>query len=406
MIADDLLPLARPIDQLHPLPGNPRIGNVEAVMRSYNTFGQRKPIVARRDGTVIAGNHQLEAAKRLGWTEIAVVYVDDDDTTAQAFALADNRTAELGTYDNEALAAMLQAVSIDAELLEATAYTIDDVKDLLAEIEPLPPMIGDTDEIPDTAPAKTVKGDVWILGNHRLMCGDSTVPTDMDRLMGKDKANLVWTDPPYGVAYVGKTADAMTIENDDMDVKELEQFLLASLGNTLTHTKPGAVWYVAAPSGVPSLAFSTVLHALKVWRHTLVWVKDTFVMGRADYHYRHEIMYYGWTEGAAHQAPPDRKQDTVWEITRPKANREHPTMKPIELIVKSINNSSNKGDLVVDPFGGSGSTLIACQETGRIARLMELDEHYCDVICKRFQQVTGVMPISEATGQEHDFLTE
>ena len=406
MIADDLLPLARPIDQLHPLPGNPRIGNVEAVMRSYNTFGQRKPIVARRDGTVIAGNHQLEAAKRLGWTQIAVVYVDDDDTTAQAFALADNRTAELGTYDNEALAAMLQAVSIDAELLEATAYTMDDVNDLLAEIEPLPPMIGDTDQIPDTAPAKTVKGDVWILGNHRLMCGDSTIPTDMDRLMGKDKANLVWTDPPYGVAYVGKTADAMTIENDDMDVKELEQFLLASLGNTLTHTKPGAVWYVAAPSGVPSLAFSTVLHALKVWRHTLVWVKDTFVMGRADYHYRHEIMYYGWTEGAAHQAPPDRKQDTVWEITRPKANREHPTMKPIELIVKSINNSSNKGDLVVDPFGGSGSTLIACQETGRIARLMELDEHYCDVICKRFQQVTGVMPISEATGQEHDFLTE
>jgi site-specific DNA-methyltransferase (adenine-specific) len=129
-------------------------------------------------------------------------------------------------------------------------------------------------------------------------------------------------------------------------------------------------------------------------------------MGRADYHYRHEIMYYGWTEGAAHQTPPDRKQDTVWEITRPKANREHPTMKPIELIVKSIENSSNKGDLVIDPFGGSGSTLIACQQTGRLARLVELDEHYCDVICKRFQQVTGIKPIAEATGQEHDFITE
>ncbi len=405
MIADDLKALAQPIESLKSLPGNPRRGNVEAVMRSYQAFGQRKPVVARRDGTVIAGNHQLEAAKRLGWPELAVVFVDDDDTTAQAFALADNRTADLGDYDQVALMEMLQAVSINPELLEATAYSAEDLKELVKSLEPIPPM-GDTESVPEQAPAKTVKGDIWILGNHRLVCGDSTMPTDMQKLMGKEKANLVWTDPPYGVAYVGKTADAMTIENDDMDVKELENFLLASLGNTLTHTKPGAVWYVAAPSGVPSLAFSTVLHALKVWRHTLVWVKDTFVMGRADYHYRHEIMYYGWTEGAAHQTPPDRKQDTVWEITRPKANREHPTMKPIELIVKSIENSSNKGDLVIDPFGGSGSTLIACQQTGRLARLVELDEHYCDVICKRFQQVTGIKPIAEATGQEHDFITE
>jgi DNA modification methylase len=405
MIAPDLQPLARPIADLHSLPGNPRRGNVEAVMESYRTFGQRKPVVALRDGTVIAGNHQLEAARRLGWTEIAVVYVEDDDTTAKAYALADNRTAELGTYDNFDLAQMLKAVSVDEALFDATGYTDKDLKDLLKAIEPLP-TITDADDVPEQAPAKTVPGDVWVLGPHRLVCGDSTDSTVSARLMGDTKADLVWTDPPYGVAYVGKTADAMTIENDDMNVKELEQFLFNALGNTHVHTRPGAVWYVAAPSGVPSLAFSTVLHALKVWRHTLVWVKDTFVMGRADYHYRHEIMYYGWTEGAAHQTPPDRKQDTVWEITRPKANREHPTMKPIDLIVKSLENSTNKGDIVIDPFGGSGSTLIACHQTGRIARLIELDPTYCDVICARFQKATGILPIAEATGQEHDFTLD
>jgi len=401
MILPDLQHLARPITDLKPLPGNPRRGDVDAVMRSYNQFGQRKPIVARPDGTVIAGNHQLEAAKRLGWSEIAVVTVDDDDLTAKAYALADNRTADLGTYDELALKDLLDAVAIDTDLLLATGYTQQDIDAMIEQIPPT--MTGDPDDIPDMAPAKTVKGDVWLLGDHRLICGDSTIETDLQKLMLEEKAKMVWTDPPYGVSYVGKTADALTIQNDDMNIKQLQDFLFASLGNTIKYTQPGAVWYVAAPSGVPSLAFSNVLNDLKVWRHTLVWVKDTLVMGRSDYHYRHEIMYYGWTEGAAHQPPPDRKQDTVWEIPRPKANREHPTMKPIELITKSINNSSTPNDIILDPFGGSGSTLIAAHQTGRKARLVELDEQYCDVICKRFELATGITPIAESTGQPHTF---
>jgi len=191
------------------------------------------------------------------------------------------------------------------------------------------------------------------------------------------------------VSYVGKTKDALTIENDTLNLAELEEFLRSAFNAIFTATKPGACWYVAAPSGNIFQSFSIPLSELDVWRHTLVWVKDTLVMGRADYHYKHESIFYGWTPGAAHQTPPDRKQDTVWEIPRPKANREHPTMKPIELIVRAINNSSRANDLVLDSFGGSGSTLIACEQTHRKARLIELDPKYCDVIVKRWETITG-----------------
>jgi site-specific DNA-methyltransferase (adenine-specific) len=182
----------------------------------------------------------------------------------------------------------------------------------------------------------------------------------------------------------------LTIENDTLDAGHLESFLRDAFTAIFAFTKPGACWYVTAPSGNLFQAFSIPLTELEVWRHTLVWVKDTLVMGRADYHYRHESIFYGWTPGGPHQTPPDRKQDSVWEIDRPKANREHPTMKPIELITRSINNSSRMNDLVLDAFGGSGSTLIACEQTKRKARLIELDPKYCDVIVTRWENLTGL----------------
>jgi site-specific DNA-methyltransferase (adenine-specific) len=404
MIQKDLLQLACPISQLNLLPGNPRRGDVDAVKASLERFGQRKPIVVRKsDRVVIAGNHTLQAAQALGWTEIAVVWVDDDDAMSKAFALADNRTAELGDYDEEALAALIGEVgALDPELLEATGWDSKSVSDLLDGMQGDLPV--DVDEVPDEVPAISKLGDIWLLGEHRVMCGNSTEKEQLAVLMQGKEADLVWTDPPYGVSYVGGTKDALTIMNDNMDIDALQTFLTEAFTAGYAMTKKGGCWYVASPSISKFFnAVSSPLKELEVWRHTLVWVKNSLVLGQSDYHYRHEFILYGWKDGATHQTPPDRKQDSVWEIDRPKRNAEHPTMKPIELITRAIKNSSNQNEIVLDLFGGSGSTLIAANETNRIAYLMELDPHYVDVICARYQKHTGILPVLESDGLAHDF---
>ncbi len=406
-----------PIDTVKPHPRNVRQGDIGAITESLRQHGQYRPIVVQKSsGHILAGNHTWKAAKHLKWKQIAVTYLDVNDDEAMRILLVDNRANDLATYDDTALVDLLKEL-MDTELkLEGTGFDPSDLDQLLADLDLIEPVTlnTDPDDVPDNAPSITVPGDVWLLGNHRLMCGDSTSIDALDRLMAGKKADMVWTDPPYGVAIVGgnhalspeerRAKGGKVIQNDALDKPALTQFLTDSLGNASTHTKPGGVWYVAAPSGDLFQCFSIPLTDLGIWRHTLVWVKDTFVMGRADYHYRHEAIFYGWKPGAAHKEPPDRKQDSVWEIPRPKRNAEHPTMKPIELITRAINNSSSTGDLILDPFGGSGSTLIAAHQTGRTAHLMELDPHYCDVICKRFQQATGITPIAEATGNEHTFL--
>lgn len=409
MIVEGLLPLAVPIESLAALDGNPRKGDVEAVAASLERFGQRKPIVVRAsDRQIIAGNHTWQAAKRLGWDEIAAVLVDDDTATAQAFALADNRTAELGTYDDALLLDLIRSVGeFDPDLLGDTGWTEEAIAALVAAVDPGLPDAPPSDEAPEPPEAPFSKpGDVWILGAHRVVCGDSTDVTVYDALLGDTKIDAVWTDPPYGVAYVGKTKDALTIQNDTLDVPALTDFLRASLGATLTYCRPGSSWYVAAPHGPIGLAFSVALDELGVWRHSLVWAKDSMVLGRSDYHYKHEPLYYGWTPGAAHDWYGDRKQTTVIEIPRPKRNAEHPTMKPIELVAYCLNNSAPRGGFVIDPFGGSGSTLMACEYTGRKGRLIELDPRYVDVICRRWQEHTGSLPILESTQETHDFTKD
>jgi DNA modification methylase len=368
--------------------------NLDAIAASLLKFGQRKPLVVHR-GVVLAGNGTLEAARSIGWTEIEVSEVPDDwdDETAKAYALADNRTAELAEWDESELAKqLLELVDVEWDIAEL-GFEMPQV----IETAPI-----DEDDVPQ-APAepRTKLGDVWQLGKHRLVCGDSTDVTVLDKLLEDEKADLVWTDPPYGVA-VNKVAsveeakrlhrrtDGLMIENDDLNHEELTDFLREAFNAILTATKPGACWYIAAPSGNLFQCFSIPLTEIGVWKHTLAWVKDSLVMGRADYHYRHESIFYGWTPGAAHQTPPDRKQDTVWEVKRPKVNKEHPTMKPVELIERAIQNSSLVGQIVLDTFGGSGSTLIACEQTKRVARLIELDPKYCDVIVTRWENLTGL----------------
>lgn len=362
--------------------------NIDAIAKSLNRFGQRKPIVVVGDGTIVAGNGTVEAAKQLGWTEIVAARIPWQWTPEEikAYALADNRTAELAEWDSSLLADQLLE-------LDAVGWDVSELG-----FEPLEPPIDPDPE--DEAPLEfkpepvTRLGDLYRLGDHLLLCGDSTHSSTYDRLLSangkKEVVDLVWTDPPYGVSYVGKTKDALTIQNDSLNSEEFLAFLKSAFGSARQVSKPGACWYVAAPAGNLFLPFALALSDLEIWRHTLVWVKDVFVMGRADYHYRHEAILYGWTPGAAHQEPPDRKQDSVWEIPRPKRSEEHPTMKPLELIIRAIRNSTQKGEIVLDPFGGSGSTLIAAEQTGRKARLVELDPKYCDVIVTRWQNLTGL----------------
>jgi DNA modification methylase len=237
---------------------------------------------------------------------------------------------------------------------------------------------------------------------HRLLCGDARKADDMTRLMDGRLADMVWTDPPYGVAIASRvgTGRSMSsaqarveggkgIANDDLTVPELVAFLRGAFDAALSACKPGAVWYVAAPHGPMGVAFSMVLHDLDIWRSSLVWVKDSLVISRLDYHYRHEVLYYGWKPGGTHHAVPDRCQTSVFEFPRPKRSESHPTMKPVELIRRHIANSSDPGQSVLDQFAGSGSTLIAAEQTGRNAFLMEIDPLYADVIVQRWQAFSG-----------------
>lgn len=357
--------------------------NLKAIQASLEKFGQRKPIVITDDGMILAGNGTATAAEALGWEtiEVAIVPKEWDAETAKAYALADNRSAELAAWDTSILASQL--IELDVAGWDIGELGFD---------KPEPPTEDreETEDVPEPPAEPTTKpGDIWKLGNHRLICGDSTAFETYDKLMNGEVADLVWTDPPYGVSYVGGTKDALTIQNDDLDHAALEQFLRDAFTAIIAYTKPGACWYVASPSGNLFQSFSIPLSELEVWKHTLVWVKSSLVLGRADYHYRHESIFYGWTPGGAHQPPPDRKQDTVWEFPKPSRNGEHPTMKPVELIVRAIKNSTKPDQLVLDSFAGSGSTLIACEQTGRKARVIELDPKYCDVIVKRWENLTG-----------------
>ena len=389
-IAPQLRPLVVPIDCVELHPRNPRRGDVAAVAASLARFGQVKPIVVQRGtGFVIAGNHVLRAAHSLGWTEIAANVEDLDDAEAIALMLSDNRTADLGGYDDSLLAAILAEQQAE-DNLAATGYDVDDVAALLADAGIIEER--DLDAAPDLPAEAEVyvrRGELWALGRHRLMCGDATAAGDVARLVGDDQIDLLWGDPPYGLAYRGKTKRGLTIVNDDLGPSGTRALVSAAL--RLAPLRPGAAFYVAAPSGPElHLAFLLALVDAGLTAHqTLVWVKDRFCLGHADYHARHENILYGWREGRAHYFVKDRTQDTVWEIPRPARSAEHPTMKPVELVARAIRNSSTPGQLVYDPFAGSGTTLIAAEQTGRVCRAMELDPRYAQVILERWGALVG-----------------
>lgn len=421
MIRKELQHLAVPVTELTPHPKNVRQGDVGAITESLKQHGQYRPIVVQKStGHILAGNHTYKAAKALKWKEIAATFVDCDDDQATRILLMDNRANDLASYDDGALAEMLKQLMDTEQQLAGTGFDPDDLQQILDDLgaTELPTVLGDPDDVPESAPAKTVHGDVWLLGPHRLMCGSTTMIDDVERLMNGKKANMVFTDPPYGVSYqkdltpeqakkLRRRTDGLSIKNDDLRGDDLASFLNTAFSNLLLHCEDGGAWFVAAPQGGKEhIAFMQTLIDLGVYREPIIWVKDSMVLSRSDYHYRHEPLLYGWKPGAAHTGPPDRTQTTVWEIARPKRSAEHPTMKPVELVEKAINNHTTTHMIVADGFGGSGTTLIAAHQTNRIAYLMELDPHYCDVICARYQKLTGTKPVAESTGNEHDFLTE
>ncbi len=352
--------------------------------KSLETFQCVEPIVVNqfegRENVIVGGHQRLKAMESLGWSEVPTVevYLNLDEEKELNVRLNKNT----GEFDFELLTDLF-----DTDKLEEIGFELDELPEITEDLtEPLT----DPDEAPEPPKEpKTKLGDIYELGNHRLMCGDSTLITNAEKVMQGDLADLIVTDPPYNVSYEGKTKDALTIENDSMGDSQFYSFLYDSYSTYFAVSKAGAGIYVFHADSEGVNFRKAMIDAGFLLKQCCIWVKNTMVMGRQDYHWQHEPILYGWKDGGAHKWYSDRKQKTVWNFDRPSRNAEHPTMKPIDLIEYPINNSSKKGDIVIDFFGGSGSTLIACEKNGRKCRTIEFDPKYCDVIVERWENFTG-----------------
>ena len=394
-----------PVAMLIPYANNARThdeNQVKQIASSIKEFGFNNPVLIDEENSIIAGHGRVQAAQLLGLYEIPTITLPHlSETQKKAYILADNRMALNAGWDIELL--KLEILDLDDKDfdLALTGFDDDELTEFIKEeIEPQ----SDEDAVPEIPEEPITKeGDIWILGNHRVMCGDSTSIDAVEKLMDGQKADMVFTDPPYNVAYEGKTKDALTIQNDSMKDDEFYGLLENAFLNTYTVMNDGAPIYVTCPleDGIFQRAFMAGGFKLQ---SILMWLKNTMVMGRKDYHYKHEPILYGWKEGAAHFWQGGRDKVSVINCDKPPRNGEHPTMKPVELIEILLGNSGRHDAIVVDLFGGSGSTLIACEKTNRNARLMELDPKYCDVIVKRWQDYTGKEAILESTGETFNSL--
>jgi len=362
---------------------------VAQIAASIKEFGWTNPILVDGDKGVIAGHGRLLAARKLGMAKVPTIELKDmTEAQKKAYVIADNKLALNAGWDTNFLSLELQ--ELKDQDVDLTLLGFDD-KELDALLAPeTTEGLTDEDSVPETPiEPKTKLGDIYILGNHRLMCGDSCSVTDMDKLVNGRQVDMWLTDPPYNVAYEGKTKDALTIQNDSMDNAGFRQFLRDAYVTADTVMKAGAVFYIwHADSEGYNFRGAAYDAGWKV-RQCLIWKKSTMVMGRQDYHWKHEPCLYGWKEGAGHLWATDRKQTTILEFDKPSRNGEHPTMKPVALFECQMLNNTKGGDIVLDSFGGSGTTLLAAEKNGRIAYLMELDPKYCDVIVKRWEDFTG-----------------
>ena len=395
----------RSVKSIVPYARNSRTHSDEQVAQiaaSIKEWGFTNPVLVDVDGEIIAGHGRVLAAQKLGLDEIpTMTAVGWSEAQKRAYVIADNKLALNAGWDKDMLEIEMDNLKdLDFDI-SLTGFSADELADLFPEPEKVG--LTDEDDVPE-APKQpiTVEGDIWVLGNHRLMCGDSTSIEALEKLCEGQLVDMWLTDPPYNVAYEGKTKDALTIENDAMGNDDFRQFLRDSYTAADAVMKSGAVFYIWH-ADIEGYNFRGAAFDIG-WqvRQCLIWKKQHMVMGRQDYHWMHEPCLYGWKDGAAHLWSTDRKQTTILEFDRPSRNAEHPTMKPVELFAYQMQNNTKGDDLVLDSFAGSGTTAIACEKYNRRARLMELDPKYCDVIIKRWQDFTGNKAVNEQTGETFD----
>jgi len=405
------------VDAVRPHPRNVNEGNIDAIaasMRANGFYGALR--VQRSSGHICAGNHSWRAAKEIGLKQVPVIYLDITDDQALRIMLADNQTAREAHNREQELADLLGEIQLTSDGLLGTGFDDGALDDLLKRLgdsalagaeaaggdpveEEEEPQVDRAEEL--LAKWKVQPGQIWQIGKHRLMCGDSTDAAAVARLTQGEKADMVFTDPPFNVAVVGGTHDPRDaknfgvgpkIQNDSMPDADFRKFLIVVFVAMREVLKDGAAVYVAH-SDKQSINFqSAFLESGLLLKQCLIWAKQHFVFGRSDYHYQHEAILYGWKPGAAHNFYGEHNQGTVWNIDRPmRSDKEHPTQKPVALVVKAILNSSKSGELLFEPFGGSGTTMVACEQTKRICRSMELEPKYCAVILERMEKL-GLTP--------------
>ena len=387
------------LDKLKAYENNARINDkaVEKVAASIKEFGFRNPILIDNNNEIIAGHTRLLAARELGLMEVPTIQIDDlTPEQVKAFRIADNKTAEYAEWNFELLAQEMEDLKIVDYDLSLTGFDMSEAERLLDTLKEEIEGDNPDDEFDGELPEEPIcqRGDLWILGKHRLMVGDSTCESDVAVLMEDDRAHMVFTDPPWNVNY-GADMDhpswkPRTIMNDAMPTEDFRDFMNSTFKVMNKFSKEGAMTYVVMSAQEWGNVMLTLTENEYHWSSTIIWNKDSLVLSRKDYHTKYEPIWYGWKEGQARLHPlNDRKQCDVWDVPRPKVSELHPTTKPVGLVVRAIKNSSNMKNIVLDLFGGSGTTLIACEETDRICRMMELDPKYADVIVKRYIDKVG-----------------
>jgi DNA modification methylase len=396
-----------PVDRLIPYIRNARThsdAQVAQVAGSIAEFGFVNPILVGPDGVIVAGHARLAAARMLKLTEVPVIVLAHlSETQRRALVLADNKLAENAGWDEEMLRVELETLQADGFSLELVGFSDEELEALLRDPEQVAAGLTDEDAAPDVPEtAVTVLGDIWLLGPHRLLCGDATQMADVEKVMAGGLADMVFCDPPYGVNYGATMKDKLRgkshrkIVNDNLG-DAFGPFLYDACVNLLSVAK-GAIYICMSSSELHTLE-KAFREAGGHWSTFVIWAKNTFTMGRSDYQRQYEPILYGWKEGTDHFWCGARDQGDVWFVKKPVSNDLHPTMKPVELVERALRNSSKTRDTVLDPFGGSGTTMIACERTGRQARLIELEPRYCDVVIRRWQEHTGQLATLEADGR-------
>lgn len=381
-----------PVEKLVPYAKNARTHSpeqIDQIAASIREFGFTNPILIKDDFSIIAGHGRLAASRKLGLAEVPTISLSHlTPTQAKAYILADNKLALNAGWDDEMLSLELSELQAEGVDLSLVGFDQTEVDAIFAET--LEEGKTDEDDVPE-APKDPISrpGDIWQLGRHRVMCGDSTDAELVSALLEGKKADLWITDPPYNVVYEGKTKDALKIKNDNMSNEDFRVFLRGAYSAADQNMKDGGCFYIWFADREAYNFIGAGLDVGWLVKHILIWKKDSLVLGRSDYHFIHEPCLYGWKPGASHTWSNDRSQTTVYECKRPRKNDVHPTMKPTELFAYQIGNNTKPGEVVLDSFGGSGTTVIACEQIGRTARLMELDPVYCDVIVRRWQEHTG-----------------